>query len=400
MPDHDDELGRAREEARRAREEADRLRHEARTLEQRLREEARSAAHQERELARAMRDEARRAADQLGHGPHGPHGPDWADSRGRGRPPSADNEQSAQEFSLDGVRAVFIDQTAGTVTVRYCGEGETPGVVSTGKSAPQLEVRREGDSLKIDLKMAKGWIFRRRQGPSTTVRLLPGLTDLRASVSYGELEVRDIAAARMKLSVGAGKLTTYSTTGDIEADMGAGKITLNVHRGLARCDTGTGDLTMDIAEVVAGEYRANVGMGRVEVRLPAGAEIHVDANSGIGKSRNEFGGAPEGVATRLKIDSGIGEAVVKVRDASRATPAPPAFVAKPQRPGRSSAGAGRRRHEADELRILQMLEQGRITSQDAADLIAALQGTTAPITDDEPGDTAPPDMARPPREQP
>lgn len=393
MPDHDDELGRAREEARRAREEADRLRREARTLEQRLREEARAAAHQERELGRAMRDEARRAAEQLGQGGHGPHGASWGESRGPGRPPSTDNEQSAQSFSLDGVRAVSIDQTVGNVTVRYCSGTETPGVTSVGKSAAQLDVRQDGDSIRIELKMPKGWLFRRRQGPATTVRLLPGLSDVRASVGYGELEVRDLECPAMKLAVSAGKLTTYSTTGDIEADMGAGKITLNVHRGLARCDTGTGDLMMDIAEVVAGEYRANVGMGRVEVRLPAGADIHVDASSGIGKARNEFGGAPESAPARLKIDSGIGETVVKARDASRATPAPPAFVAKPQRPGRASASAGRRRHEADELRILQMLEQGRITSQDAADLIAALQGTAAPITEDEPPEPTPPPLS-------
>ena len=389
MPEHDDELTRAREEARRAREEADRLRHEARTLEQRLREESRSAAQQERELARAMRDEARRAADQFGHGAHGPHGAGWSAGPGRTKTSFSESEQSAQSFSLDGINTVVVDQTAGVVTVRYCGEGETPGVTSMGKAAPQLDVRREGDCLRIELKMAKGWIFRRKQGPVTIVRLLPGPSDIRVSLGYGELEVRDLDCPKMKLSVSAGKLTTYSTTGQLEADMGAGKITLNVHRGLARCDTGTGDLMMDIAEVVPGEYRANVGMGRVEVRLPKGAEIHVDASSGIGKARNEFGGAPETAASRLKIDSGIGETVVKVRDASTATAAPPAFTAKPQRPGRTSAGAGRRRHEADELRILQMLEQGRITSQDAADLIAALQGTTAPIAEEEPPEPPP-----------
>lgn len=385
MPDHDDELARARDEARRAREEADRLRKEARTLEQRLREEARAAAHHERETARALRDEARRAADQFGRTPHGPG---WGDPPGRGRTAPAGNEQSAQSFSLDGVRAVVVEQTAGTVMVRYCEEGEQPGVVSVAKTPPQLDVRREGDTLKIELKMTKGWIIRRKQGPATSVRLAPGPEDLRVSLGYGELEVRDIACARMRFNVSAGKVTTYSTTGQMEADVGAGKTTVNVHRGLARCDAGTGDLLMDIAEVVAGEYRAAVGMGRVEVRLPQGAEVHVDASSGIGKARNEFGSAPDSAATRLKIDSGIGETLVKVRDAAAAATAPPASVWKPQRPGRTSPAAGRRRHEADELRILQMLEQGRITSQDAADLIAALQGTAPPVDEEavqEPG---------------
>ena len=112
MPEHDDELARVREEARHAREEADRLRHEARTLEQRLRDEARSAAQQERELSRAMRDEARRAADQFGHGGHGPHTADWSGGPGRARASFTDGEQSAQSFSLDGINAVVVDQTA------------------------------------------------------------------------------------------------------------------------------------------------------------------------------------------------------------------------------------------------------------------------------------------------
>ena len=113
MPEHDDELARVREEARHAREEADRLRHEARTLEQRLRDEARSAAQQERELSRAMRDEARRAADQFVHGGHGPHTADWSGGPGRPRASFTEGEQSAQSFSLDGINAVVVDQTAG-----------------------------------------------------------------------------------------------------------------------------------------------------------------------------------------------------------------------------------------------------------------------------------------------
>jgi len=378
MAERDDELARAREDARRAREEAERLRNEARSLEHRLREEGRRTAQHEREIARSIRDEARRTAGQFMRG--GPHG---NAAGGRRDASSAPGEQTETSFSLEGVRAIAIKQTAGSVTVRYCGEGETPGVASTGKSAPQLEVRREGDRLRIELKISKGWLFRSRQGPTTVVRLHPGIAEVNVSVGYGDLQVRDLAVEHSKLSVGAGTITTYSTTGTIEADVGAGKITLNVHRGRATCDTGTGDLMMDIAEVVPGEYKANVGMGRVEVRLPAGAAIQVEVASGIGKARNEFGGASAGAPSRLRVDSGIGEVVVKVRDPAAGPEAPPAGGIRPQRPGRASAAAGRRRHEADERRILQMLEQGRISSQDAADLIAALQGTPVRMTGDD-----------------
>jgi hypothetical protein len=38
--------------------------------------------------------------------------------------------------------------------------------------------------------------------------------------------------------------------------------------------------------------------------------------------------------------------------------------------------------EAEEVRVLQLLEQGRITSQEAAELIAALQGVAPPAPED------------------
>jgi hypothetical protein len=60
-----------------------------------------------------------------------------------------------------------------------------------------------------------------------------------------------------------------------------------------------------------------------------------------------------------------------------------------------------RRREAEELRVLQLLEQGRISSQEAADLIAALQGAAPPVAEDEaeassehePGPATPPEAA-------
>ncbi|WP_423242392.1 SHOCT-like domain-containing protein [Tepidiforma thermophila] len=59
----------------------------------------------------------------------------------------------------------------------------------------------------------------------------------------------------------------------------------------------------------------------------------------------------------------------------------PARAARPPRP---PARAADRRREAEELRVLQLLEQGRITPQEAADLIAALRGAPGPAFADEP----------------
>ncbi len=71
------------------------------------------------------------------------------------------------------------------------------------------------------------------------------------------------------------------------------------------------------------------------------------------------------------------------RPADDTAPAP-SVGAKPHREGRSEAV--RRRREAEELRVLQMLEQGKISSQEAAELIAALQGMSFNRGDDTPAE--------------
>lgn len=370
MADLHDDLQRAQEDARRAREDADRLRHDARELERRLREHAREGMQRARERRREWNEQSVQGDAAMPADPKG-------------------SSKAEQAFSLDGVRDVSIDQTAGHLTVRICAEGETPGAYSVGqKATPQLEVRQDGDRVNIEVKMAKGWLLRRKQGPTTVVRLLPGLESLRVNLSYGDLQVRDLSSETMKLEVGAGTITGYSTSGNVTADVGAGKLSLNAHRGLAKCNTGTGDVLLDVAAIVAGDYAVDVGMGRAEVRLPAGENVHVKTSSGIGRARNEYPGAPDSAPTRLRLMTGIGDVLVKARTVGEEDPQPPPVTAKPQRSARG--GPTSRRRESEELRVLQMLEQGRITSQDAADLIAALQGTASPINETAGDEPSPP----------
>jgi len=382
MADTRDEIQAALEEAKRAREEADRVRREAKAEAERLRDDARRARDEARRLRDQAREEAKAGRRSHGHGP-GPRGGFHLnfENEDDGTP----GVRSEHNFSLEGVRSVQVNQTAGKLTIRSCKEGETPGVTSIGnKSTPEITVHRDGERLHVDVKLTKGWLFRRRQGASTVVRLDDRAFDqFKIDNGYGETEVQGIAAEDLRVNVGAGTVQCILTRGAIDVNVGAGKVQVLSHSGLARCDSGTGDVLLDIAEIAAGEYKVDVGLGRAEVRLPAGADVHIKASSGMGKSRVEYPSAPEGAATRLRLNSGIGECVVKSREGA-APGAGPALAGqeKPQRSGRAAAAASRRR-EGEEMRVLQMLEQGKITPQDAADLIAALQGSTAPRFDED-----------------
>lgn len=389
MPDGPDvrrireELRHAQEEASRFRDQADRLRDQAseagsgaREATQRLREEVRQAAREARDEATRLRREARELERRLRE----------AHREARTANAEAPRDEAGEDHPLplesDGVRRVKIDQTAGSLTLRFAAEGETTGVTtSSPRGTPRLATERIGDELRIRIELKSGWIFRRKQGINATVRLAPGLEHIRANLGYGDIELRDIAAASMKLNAGAGKIVGYSTRGNIDAEVGAGRINLNVHRGLANCHTGTGDVTLDIAEVVPGPYRVDVGIGRVEVRLPEQSPVFVETSTGMGKTINRYDGVSEDLATsRLSANTGIGELLVRGRDAAGDAPSP----ASPPR-ARGNRPPAARRHEAEELRILQLLEQGRISSEEAAELIAALQGAAPPMADRDNG---------------
>lgn len=375
MANSRDDVERALEEARRAREEAERLREDAK----RAREDAKRA----RDDARRMREAAREAEREVRHGPRGPrppHGP-------KGPPPmlAADpnGPRVEQAFTMDGVRRVHLNNTAGKLVVRLCMPEESPGIVAVGnKTPPTLEVNRNGDELHIDIKLPKGWLFRRRQGANCVVRLLATeLDSLRIDNGYGETEVNGVAAADMKVGTGAGSVQCIQTRGSLAVNVGAGKVAVLAHSGLARAESGTGDVVLDIAELAAGDYKVDVGLGRAEVRFPEGGQVHIRSSSGIGKTRLEYPSAPEDAPSHLRLNSGIGEVVVKTRESGPVTGegVKPAGQPRPQRGSRQSP---ERRLESEELRVLQMLEQGKITPQDAADLIAALRGSTTPAFDD------------------
>ena len=397
MADTSDEIKAALEEARRAREEADRLRREARAEAERLKDEARRA----RDDARRLRDQARnerKGPRGFGPGfepPAGPRPPHFHDSSRRREESddSAGSIRSEQSLSFDGIRRVQIDQTAGKLTIRPCKEGESPGIISSGhKAAPEINVDRDGDRLHIEVKLSKGWLFRRKQGATTLIRLgNQDFEQLKIDNGYGDMEVQGVSAADLRVNIGAGSFQSILTRGSIDVNVGAGKLAVLSHSGQARCDSGTGDVLLDIAEVADGEYKVDVGLRRAEVRLPATAEVFIKASSGIGKSRIEFPSAPDSAPVRLRLNSGIGECVVKARDAASSDasaraatadqPVSPVGQPRPQRGSRATRAANRR--EAEEMRVLQMLEQGKITPQDAADLIAALQGSSAPQFDED-----------------
>ena len=334
-----------KEEARRLRAEAHQARREARDEARRTREELRARRHEARE-------EERREWDEPG-------------------------ASVAQDLDLAGIKSVDIKQTAGRLTIRPCSEGETPHVeTSSAKAPPTLEVQRSGDHLRIEVRLSVGRIFRRRRGARTTIRLTPGFERLLVDLGYGNAGIENFQCNTFRLHIGAGEARVSHFDATTEIDLGAGQVIVHDHGGRVSCDIGTGDARIDVARPADGDYAVNVGMGQAELAFAPGHAVHATVSSGIGKGEISYPDSGDNATIRARVSTGVGRAAVVQRRGDGEMP--PGARSSPQRPERWRTRAT----EAEEVRVLQLLEQGRITSQEAAELIAALQGVEPPSPDE------------------
>ena len=350
----------AKAEARRAREDADRLRQEARELEQRLRREAREAAQQGRQTARGARQRERHTTRESRQGAR----------RARQEAPT-DTPGATTEFPFEtaGLTSLRVKQGAGELVICATGEGESPGLTASGgRTEPKVDIDRSGNELRIEVRGPARGLFRRRNGGRTEVRIDLPLESLSVDLGHGELRLADLEADALKVHCGAGDVRVSDCRGALAVDAGAVGVSIRRHRGLVGCHSGAGDLSVDIAEVAEGAYALEAGLGRADLRLPPDEAVEIEARSGVGRTRIDYP-STAGAATTIRLAAGVGELSVRPRAADADLDQPDATdIAPPQRP----------RHEAEEMRVLQLLEQGRVTPQEVAELIAALRGAPPP----------------------
>ncbi len=320
---------------------------------------ARDAARQARDSARQARDSAR---SQRRDGSDGP------------------GTRVSANLDLTGVNRVQVDHTAGKLLIRQAASGEAAAVsASSSKQAPELVVERQGDSLVIHVKLSMGRLFRRRQGAQAEVVLPGGLGEVRIDMGYGKVEMSNFEARQLRLHVGAGDVVISHVSGDLAVEVGAGRVSVDAHAGTVRCETGTGDVSVGVAEASPGNYEITTGMGGAELRLPPGLQVTARVSSGIGQTKIDYPVGGSDAPIHVVVNTGIGRALLRAETAARST-APGRPGVRPQRPGRPASAAG---SDAAEMRVIQLLEQGRISAREAADLIAALKGQAPP---DEDGD--------------
>lgn len=253
-----------------------------------------------------------------------------------------------QTYNLDSEGTLTIDQTVGRIHL-------------AGWDLPGVEITASGDD------------------PSRFLKVLSNPHELRVSVEIPRLRLLSSAAPLINLEVKVPpglKLVVVDTgAGEVELDrLDARSLTV---------DSGVGQVSCKLSRIYpGGRYCFDAGAGAVAVEVPEDAGLDIVLDTGIGKVRSAVAladqrGTLNGGGATLVLDVGVGEVTLSLGP-SQAARAVPATVQAPD--GNSEHGAllddgGRPAAEAaDEVRrVLRMVEDGRLSPEDANEILRALE---------------------------
>ncbi len=180
------------------------------------------------------------------------------------------------------------------------------GLVAVQGTSGVIRVRTGGGSVHAhDL---QGQIVMKTGGGRIEASNLQGLIDLHTGGS--SIEGQNLQG-RINLNTGGSNIILGNTRGQLTAKTGGGRIELSraALSGESSLKTGGSSITFDGSLDARGSYTFQTGGGKISVGLPDDAVFSLDAKTGGGGVRNEFGGNEVGNGPRpsLKLRTGGGE---------------------------------------------------------------------------------------------
>jgi len=261
---------------------------------------------------------------------------------------------------------VFVDGAGLEVDV-----GGVHGICSIDIGAAPINVEDWQGDLEID-------------GTNGPVRLSRCQGQAEIDMSRGDVEISS-SQGNFRVDTGAGSVSVLESGGSLQADTGFGAVTLGRFRGPVHIDTGSGDVVLK--EVAGRNVYVDTGRGNIEAALPGASPGRWQLDAGLGSINLQV---PSNTSAHFEfharhVDIQDLELDDYRRDGNKVTgdlnQAQGRVIAS------SSVGkifAGKVSsltvdeqppvQDEDFMRILTMLEQGRISTQEAESLLDALKG--------------------------
>ncbi len=300
-------------------------------------------------------------------------------------------------FSAEPVLDLHADATK--VEVLPVARGEEPRIEIEGRGeidgrAP-LKVEQRGNVVfvRFDHEWAQRW-----PTPLEIKKLIlhvPSHLKAKLQCDMGKVRIHGLAGCDLDVTGTAGKLELEEVRGRLKLVMHMGSIWGDKLGGTfdVRSDAGSVALSLDALD--DGEHVIRTAMGSVKVDLPKGLEVNVEMSTTLGSARSTFPSKRDAKAV-LRVESQLGS--VRVREAGEPddprhgdwpdwrkwwadarevivtnVPAASEYIPPAPPPSSPPSPEAQQERELSMRRILEMVQEGKLTAVEAERLIRAMR---------------------------
>ena len=182
---------------------------------------------------------------------------------------SANEETITRTLEVDGISALDVEASAGTIEVAFGDVDEAVLDITSGAARGDWTFEVDGDTLQVaspDRGWFDGpWFGQWMSGPTRATLTLPQALD-------GELDAR--------LQLAAGGLTATGDFGDLELDVSAGEMQVEGAAEALDAELSAGRAQLELADVRTVELRVSAGSMNAALTGDAPTDTTVDVSAG------------------------------------------------------------------------------------------------------------------------
>jgi len=255
----------------------------------------------------------------------------------------------------------------GSVAILPTEPGQTPRLELSRGAADHIAVlvEKAGDVVRVALDPHRSLAWFGGADWRATV-YVPRDVHAGVQTSAGSVSVRGLEGCELGIKASAGKIDLVDVYGLMHLSADAGSITGRALGGFFKVETQAGSVRMEILDLLPGEHHIRASVGSVRLDLARGLDVSIETHTSIGSVRTSYP-ARQSAPARLVLTTEMGSIRVDeghaLRPERRPDMADRAARDEPSRPPREDP-------EID--RILQMVESGTLSAQDADELLRAM----------------------------
>jgi hypothetical protein len=282
------------------------------------------------------------------------------------------SDMETHVWELGDFREIELESAAYPLDVQTVDPGEAPRLEMRARGKkPNVEIDRSGDRVRVAIDWDEGDIFGwlRWGRPARMTLHLPKGVRGRVAIGAGNVRIGVLDCEDLQVETGAGSIHAGRVTGRVALETSAGSIHVGELDGGIVARTNAGSIRVRILGLDPGTHTVHSEAGAVRVDVAEGLVLHVVPQVTFGHAKIEVRDTA-GAAAVLEVGSSAGSVAVRPWAGMHGMPQKVVEVGPYRTP--SPVTKPEKKEPGELERILEMVADGRLTPDQAGELIAAL----------------------------